>query len=60
MSRSVTLPVMRKTALFLVIALTPAEIREHLVETATDPQDVFVLSAGLIDAAAAVPAAASP
>lgn len=45
-------------ALLVELGLTPAEIRDVLVQTTSDPQGVFVLSAGLIDAAAAVEAAA--
>lgn len=44
-------------ALLVELGLSPAEIRDVLVETTSDPQGVFVLSAGLIDAAAAVEAA---
>lgn len=41
-------------ALLVEVGLTPQEVRDVLVATATDPRDVFILSAGLVDAAAAV------
>ncbi|MEA1901906.1 MAG: S8 family serine peptidase [Actinomycetota bacterium] len=44
-------------ALLVELGLTPAEIRDILVQTTDDPNAVFVLSAGRINAAAAVQAA---
>lgn len=44
-------------ALLIELGLSPSEVRDVLVETTSDPRGVFVLSAGLVDAAAAVQAA---
>ena len=45
-------------ALLVAQGLTPSEVWDVLVSTTKDPQGVFVLSAGLVDAEAAVEAAA--
>ena len=46
-------------ALLVEMGLSPQEIWDVLVETTDDPNDVFILSAGRVNAAAAVAAAAN-
>lgn len=45
-------------ALLIAQGLTPGEVWDVLVSTTRDPQGIFILSAGLVDAGAAVVAAA--